>query len=1404
MQRYVKLDAYYALSETNVAVSGVTSYSITSGASDWAANTIDCVLDGSTDYVTITFSAQNYFMTLTANSSTSTGSTPAMFNGDNMSAEWSYTGSTLIQSNASTSTTAIQSGATGTYTNATGDVLYIDTTADAENNKGKFAPDGTTRIQVNKATKMTVPVKGDKAVLTLDINKNGVGTTDTFLTDYVGLTGTSLLKAACSAIEDTDNSNYKKVTVICYLTGDEGEITLTALTDTYFRSIAVACEELDKVEIKGTITSSTALSDGMKITAVNKTTGVEYSTEITDSAYSIQVPAEDTEMEYELGVSDPEFLISTGVTTHKISTESLSAVTADLKLVKLSTCILTGSISGFAADYDTSDLGLTFTTDAETDYVPEVTVDKNNLTYSAKVEKNVAYDVALTGVNDYEITSTATGISYAEDSTFDITAGKKVTYPVTLTLPQTPDLTGKSVEYIYTNTEDNYVYKFNDRNSISLRNGTYTLSLGGDFLALPYKIKIGSEVTVNGAAAEQTIRYEEITSWSFAVTEDGDYYKDTYQGTTGYYNGLYIDATTGKLAPNGGTPNSAQFNTGAKISIPVSGKCTISVTAFATSYALYTIGGTAASTENVTSTYQYDSTDAGTVDIVSTGGAYIKSISVVYEAKDVEYVEQTEMPKIYDYGTPDSLVVQPTGQRLMVTQTGGTSGTVDNGDGTYSLNSSVSYYGFNATSDVRKITADVIINECGTSSSNGVFFGAFNDTYIATAGIRKGTELKAIYSKAENNLAAAGSDISGTVALGTTVTFTAEKTDDALVITVTPKNGETQTVEYKYSKDSLLVNENGKASEISYGFVFAGVKATIKNMKYTDASGNILYDQNDCYYVDGLAPVVSSVTAKTAYTRDYITVNWEASREADGDGMYVLQVSKDGAAWADVDTEITEKSYVYEITDGGSYLFRVCGKLGVNGVNNTFVEAQSLDVVAALKSPVVSISSTVEKVNLSWNAVSEAVQYEVYRYSYDETADNAKLIATVTETAYEDKSVTAEMPYYYYVIANSSDNYSNPSETVWTVPTKGHTGEYVYEDESAGITITKKSYDTVYNGKITLEGVVEKAASVSLIVNGTKVDEQSVAVRETFAFKDIAVAEGRNDVELLATDSEGNITRETFNFVYLTNYNAVVDAAYTGTDGEAVNGIPTYKTVQKAVDSVSASNTERVVILVKEGDYNEHLQITSPYISLIGEDSTKTRIYFDAKEWVGGDMSLRCAVNVTSKATGFSAENLTFENTYAYLGDGSISNESCDALRNDANDTSYINVRILGYQDTLCTNQGTQYYYKCYIAGNVDYIYGNEPRAFFNDCKLVFRYNANKNSGYVCAPRTSADAGYGLTFYQCQVLAEEGCSGSRYYLARPWGADAYITWIDCYMGKMIKPNVENPYTEAMDLVMQLM
>ena len=124
------------------------------------------------------------------------------------------------------------------------------------------------------------------------------------------------------------------------------------------------------------------------------------------------------------------------------------------------------------------------------------------------------------------------------------------------------------------------------------------------------------------------------------------------------------------------------------------------------------------------------------------------------------------------------------------------------------------------------------------------------------------------------------------------------------------------------------------------------------------------------------------------------------------------------------------------------------------------VESDAITVIAALDSPKVSIASSADTVDLVWDAVDKADQYEVYRYSYDETAENASKIATVTECAYKDKDVTAEMPYYYYIIAYSHvngkvDNYSNPSDTLLTVTTAGHTGKYVYEDDAVKYTMER-------------------------------------------------------------------------------------------------------------------------------------------------------------------------------------------------------------------------------------------------------------------------------------------------------------------------------------------------------------
>ena len=103
-----------------------------------------------------------------------------------------------------------------------------------------------------------------------------------------------------------EDSNSRKVEIVCYLDGQEGELTLEVLTNTYFKSLAISCETLDKAVIKGSVTATGSIPDGTAIVATNQTTGLSYTGTITNGTYAIEVPAESEEMTYELSVSDPD------------------------------------------------------------------------------------------------------------------------------------------------------------------------------------------------------------------------------------------------------------------------------------------------------------------------------------------------------------------------------------------------------------------------------------------------------------------------------------------------------------------------------------------------------------------------------------------------------------------------------------------------------------------------------------------------------------------------------------------------------------------------------------------------------------------------------------------------------------------------------------------------------------------------------------------------------------------------------------------------------------------------------------------------------------------------------------------------------------------------------------------
>jgi pectinesterase len=258
------------------------------------------------------------------------------------------------------------------------------------------------------------------------------------------------------------------------------------------------------------------------------------------------------------------------------------------------------------------------------------------------------------------------------------------------------------------------------------------------------------------------------------------------------------------------------------------------------------------------------------------------------------------------------------------------------------------------------------------------------------------------------------------------------------------------------------------------------------------------------------------------------------------------------------------------------------------------------------------------------------------------------------------------------------------------------------------------------------------------------------------------------------------------------------------------SGRSDFPSIGAAIDSLVPG--EESVILLKNGTYEEKIELRIPGLRIIGEDPEGTRIVFgdSAKKLLpdGSPMGTFNSFTLLAGAPGIRIENLTIENS---AGDGRVAGQGI-ALYADADRLSFINCRLLGCQDTLCTGplprdpaprevnpryrfegyEGEpfpraqrQYYEGCLIRGDVDFIFGG-AKAVFKGCEISSRDRNEKVNGYVTAASTYPGEAHGFVFLDCRFTGE-AAEGSV-YLGRPWRSHARTVLVDCWLGPHI--NVE--------------
>lgn len=222
-------------------------------------------------------------------------------------------------------------------------------------------------------------------------------------------------------------------------------------------------------------------------------------------------------------------------------------------------------------------------------------------------------------------------------------------------------------------------------------------------------------------------------------------------------------------------------------------------------------------------------------------------------------------------------------------------------------------------------------------------------------------------------------------------------------------------------------------------------------------------------------------------------------------------------------------------------------------------------------------------------------------------------------------------------------------------------------------------------------------------------------------------------------------------------FNATVDAAGSGD----------YTTIQAAVNAAEQTATKEspYYILVKAGHYEEHVEISKPYIHLTGQARDAVVVSDNKSKSYNANIGKTATVYVN--ADDVTLDNLTIRNTY---GQG----EQALALYTLGDRISVTQCRIEGWQDTYRTGRSGQRHLvrECAISGTTDFIY-NAGDVFFDRDTLLLTNATN----VIVAP-THINPQWGYVFHDTYITTGLNDVSVSTDLGRPWGDTPKVSFIN--------------------------
>lgn len=230
-----------------------------------------------------------------------------------------------------------------------------------------------------------------------------------------------------------------------------------------------------------------------------------------------------------------------------------------------------------------------------------------------------------------------------------------------------------------------------------------------------------------------------------------------------------------------------------------------------------------------------------------------------------------------------------------------------------------------------------------------------------------------------------------------------------------------------------------------------------------------------------------------------------------------------------------------------------------------------------------------------------------------------------------------------------------------------------------------------------------------------------------------------------------------------------------------------FATVQEGVNALNSTTTHPQNLFIFPGTYKEQVYIPRLKSNLTVQGFTRnSKSYEQNTVTITYNLAL---INTTSDdltATlrlwnpNTKVYNLNVVNTFGHI----HKNGQNLAVSAEATGQGYYGCQLIGYQDTLLAETGLQLYAKSLIVGAVDFIFGKNALAWFENVDI----RTIATGSITASGRSSATNPSWYVINRSNVSAiNNTIPAGINYLGRPWGSFARVVFQETYLGNIIAP-----------------